>query len=214
MAVTAQWYPQGQGAINNGDVDWDDVAGQDVKLALMGTGYTYDDTHDFWDDISANEYGGTGYTAGGTEIANRAIVETDSSGLTARANSTAYVLGDVVRTATDSGRAFLCVSAGTSDASEPAGMATLGSFREITDSGCVWANLGRAVTILDGDAVTFSGLDGTTETIAAVVYKDTGVASTSPLLMVLHFGATETPTQITVTPPGEGYGIGFSGADL
>jgi hypothetical protein len=211
MAVTAQWYPQGFGAFANAGVDWDTDT---IKLALMGTGYTFNDTHDFWDDISANDYGSsTGYTAGGSTIANRAITETDSSALTARANTTAYVIGDLVRTATDSTRVFLAVVAGTSAGSEPGGMATLGSLREITDGSVVWVNVGRAVTILDGDPVSWTGLDQD-GTLAAVIWKDTGTPGTSPLLGAIHFGATETPTDLTVTPPAGGYLLIPSGAAL
>lgn len=45
-------------------------------------------------------------------------------GLTARANSTAYSLGNMYKAATNPGRAFICTTAGTSAGSEPAGIAT------------------------------------------------------------------------------------------
>lgn len=41
-----------------------------IKLAFLTDAYTFDRTHQFWDDVSANEVSGTGYTAGGFEIAN------------------------------------------------------------------------------------------------------------------------------------------------
>lgn len=209
--VAARWYPQGFGEIMGGTVDW---VNDTIKVALMGTGFAYDDTDDFWDDVSANDYGSaTGYTAGGETITTAAIVESDSSVLTARANSTAYVVGDIVRTATDSNRVFVCVAAGTSDASEPAGMATLGQLREITDGTVVWVAVGRAVTILDGDAVSWTGLDQT-GTDGAVIWKDTGTPSTSPLLGAIEFDTTETPTDLTITPPGEGYLMIPSGGAL
>lgn len=45
-----------------------------IKVALVTASYTPDiDTHDFWDDVSANEASGTGYTAGGATIANPAV---------------------------------------------------------------------------------------------------------------------------------------------
>jgi hypothetical protein len=198
-------------ALANKEFDWDTDT---IKIALMGTGYSFDDAHDFWNDISANDYGSaTGYTAGGDTIATRAITQTDSSALTARVNSTAYVIGDIVRTATDSTRAFLCVVAGTSAASEPGGMATLGTLREIADGGVTWVNVGRAITILDGAANAWTGLDQT-GTVAAVVYWDSTVATTSVLICAILFGQTETPTDLTVTPPGEGYVVMPSGAAL
>lgn len=209
--VATRWYPQGFGEIAGGTVDW---VNDTIKLALMGTGYVYDDAHDFWDDVSANDYGSaSGYVAGGETITTRAITESDSSVLTARANTTAYVVGDIVRTAADSNRVYLCVVAGTSDASQPAGMGTLGTLREITDGSVVWVNVGRAVTILDGDAVAWTGLDQT-GTDAAVIWKDTGTPATSPLLGAIEFDTTETPTELTVTPPAEGYLLIPSGGAL
>lgn len=203
MAVTTRWYPQGLGALANAATDWDTAT--NIKVALMGTGFTYNDTHDFWNDVSANDYGSsTGYTAGGSNITGRAIVETDSSALTARANTTAYAIGDMRRTGTDSGRVFLCVVAGTSAGAEPGGMATLGTLREITDGSVVWVNVGSAVLILDGNAVSWTGLDQD-GTIGSVIYHDTGTAGTSSLLGYIDFGATETPTDLTITPPAEGY---------
>jgi hypothetical protein len=203
MAVTTKWYPKGLSAFVNKEVDWN--TDTNIKVAVMGTGFTFDDAHDYWNDVSANDYGSaTGYTAGGVNIATRAIVQTDSAALTARANTTAYVVGDIVRTATDSTRCLLCVVAGTSGGSEPAGLATLGSFRELTDTNPVWVNIGRAITSLDGDAVVWTGLDET-GTPGAVIYMDTGTPTTSPLLGHIDFGATETPTALTITPPVEGY---------
>lgn len=46
--------------------------GDTIKVALMADTYTPDrDADAFWDDISANEISGTGYTAGGATIANQ-----------------------------------------------------------------------------------------------------------------------------------------------
>ncbi len=200
--VATRWYPQGLGEALGGGVDW---VADTIKVALMQDAFAFNDAHDFWDDVSASDYdSASGYTAGGETIANAAITESDSSVLTARANSTAYVVGDIVRTATDSDRVFLCVVAGTSDASEPAAMATLGFLREVTDGGVVWVNIGNAVTVLDGDAVSWTGLDQA-GTDGAVIWKDTGTPATSPLLGYIDFETTETPTELTITPPDEGY---------
>jgi hypothetical protein len=208
--VTTRWYPFGQQALAQATVDWDSAT--NIKVAVMDDPFTYNDTHDFWSDVSASDYSSaTGYTAGGQNIANRATAVVDSSALTARANTTAYVEGDLVRTATDSTRVFLCVVAGTSAGSEPGGMATLGSFREITDGSVVWVNVGRAALTLDGDLVSWTGLDQTA-TNGAVIYLDTGTAGTSPLLGFIDFEATETPTDLTITPPATGYLGVFAGA--
>jgi hypothetical protein len=204
--VATKWYPQGPNHLANAAVDWDTAA--NIKVAVMDNPFTFDDTDDFWDDVSASDYSSaSGYSAGGSNIANRARAVVDSSALTARANTTAYSVGDIRRTAADSGRVFLCVAAGTSAGSEPGGMATLGTFREIADGTVVWVNVGSAAVTLDGDPVAWTGLDQTA-TNGAVIYLDTGNAATSPLLGFIDFEASETPTDLTITPPATGY-LGF-----
>ena len=54
--------------------------------------------------------------------------------LTARANTTAYVLGDRIKLASNSGRVFICTTAGTSSGSEPAGYATAVDGGAVTDN--------------------------------------------------------------------------------
>lgn len=206
--VTTRWYPFGQQALANAGVDWDTAT--NIKVAVMAATFNFNDTHDFWNDVSASEYASPGYTAGGQNIASRAIAIVDSSALTARANTTAYAKGDIRRTATDSNRVFLCVVAGTSAASEPGGMATLGTFREITDGSVVWVNMGSAALTLTGNAVSWTGLDQD-PTNAAVIYLDTGTPSTSPLLGYVDLEATETPTDLTITPPTTGWLGAFAG---
>lgn len=45
-----------------------------VKVALLTSSYTANaDVHDFFDDVSANEVSGTGYTAGGATLASPTV---------------------------------------------------------------------------------------------------------------------------------------------
>lgn len=56
----------------NGAVDLDTDT---IKVMLVTSGYTPDqDAHDFRDDIT-NEVSGTGYTAGGATLANKAVTQ-------------------------------------------------------------------------------------------------------------------------------------------
>jgi hypothetical protein len=51
-----------------------DLVTDTIKLALVKSTYTPTiDTHDFWDDIVAEESSGTGYTAGGATLANKSV---------------------------------------------------------------------------------------------------------------------------------------------
>lgn len=53
----------------NKEIDWDT---DDIKVALLSSAYVPDqDTHDYFDDVAANEVTGTGYTAGGQTIGTR-----------------------------------------------------------------------------------------------------------------------------------------------
>lgn len=53
----------------NKEVDWDTDT---IKVALLSSSYTPNqDSHDYWDDVSANEVTGTGYTAGGATLASK-----------------------------------------------------------------------------------------------------------------------------------------------
>ena len=53
----------------NKEIDWDSDT---IKVALLNNTYTADqDAHDYFDDVSAYEVTGTGYTAGGLTLANK-----------------------------------------------------------------------------------------------------------------------------------------------
>lgn len=184
MPVTARWYPNGWRNFTAGNIDWD---ADTIRVALLANTGSYDDTHQYWSDVSANEVTGTGYTAGGNQLTTPTVNITDSSGLTAWAASTAYALGDVVRATTDNGNVFRCVVAGTSGGTEPTWVTT--SFRETADNTVVWVQFGSAVIWLDADDVTWAS--STITARYAVIYKDTGVATTSPLIGFVDFGQDE-----------------------
>lgn len=64
----------------NKEIDWDSDT---IKVGLVGSGYTPNqDTHDYWDDVVANEVTGTGYTAGGAALASKTITYDGSSNVT------------------------------------------------------------------------------------------------------------------------------------
>ena len=57
-----------------------DHVNDDIKLALLDSNHTQDkDTHEFFDDVNANEVSGTGYTAGGQSIANTSTAVDDTA---------------------------------------------------------------------------------------------------------------------------------------
>lgn len=55
----------------NAEIDWDTDT---IKVALVTSTYTPNqDTHDYYDDVSANEASGTGYTAGGATLTSKTV---------------------------------------------------------------------------------------------------------------------------------------------
>ena len=71
----------------NKEVDWDTDT---IKVMLLISSASSDqDTHDYIDDLNANEVSGTGYTAGGATLASKTI------GYTAGTNVTKFDAADV-----------------------------------------------------------------------------------------------------------------------
>lgn len=54
-----------------------------IKCALLNNSHAFDADNDGWSSVSANEISGTGYTAGGTTLANVAVTadDTDDEGV-------------------------------------------------------------------------------------------------------------------------------------
>jgi hypothetical protein len=69
MAVSAKLYTNAMKAFMMGAVTWKASGGSVIKVALLTSTYTPDqDAHDNFDDVSAYEVTGTGYTAGGKAL--------------------------------------------------------------------------------------------------------------------------------------------------
>lgn len=100
-----------------------------LKLALLNTSGSFNSSHDYYNDVSANEITGTGYTAGGATLTT-----------------------------------------------------------------VTWTNPSGTYVMLDADNVLWSG--ATFSTRYGVVYKSTGVTSTSPLLIHLDFTSTQSPSAV------------------
>jgi hypothetical protein len=67
--ATSKAYLSLARAIFNKEVDFDSDS---IKVALLSSSYTPSQTaHDYFDDVSAYEVSGTGYTAGGQALASK-----------------------------------------------------------------------------------------------------------------------------------------------
>lgn len=67
MSITVTWYGLGLQYLLDNPSDMETVT---AKIALVTSAYTPNrDTHDFWDDVSANEVAnGNGYATGGVTL--------------------------------------------------------------------------------------------------------------------------------------------------
>ena len=135
-------YNSGLKKMWDGSIDLDTDT---IKVALVTSSYTPDrDVHDFFDDIT-NEVVGTGYSAGGASLANKAVNQNN-----------------------------------TNDRAE-----------------------------FDADDAAWAS--STITARAAVIYKSTGVASTSPLIAYIDFGSNYTSTNGTFTIAWSSNGIFYYG---
>jgi len=87
MAVTIEEYHRATQHLG----DAFDFESNDIRLALLSNAYTPDfDAHDAWDDVSANEITGTGYTADGEALTSKTAT------FDAASDWTTYAAADVV----------------------------------------------------------------------------------------------------------------------
>lgn len=108
-----------------------------------------------------------------TGAALTASTQAWDTGATARANTTAYVLGDVIKLASNSGRVFFCTTAGTTAGSEPGGYATAVDGDSVTDNTAAFRAGYRfkQALVLNSPQPQIAGL--------LYVYPRVGVASTT-----------------------------------
>lgn len=52
-----------------------DLEADTLKVALLSSSHSFTATNNVWADVSSNEISGTGYTAGGSALANKAVTQ-------------------------------------------------------------------------------------------------------------------------------------------
>jgi len=70
MTVTVNKFNAARKFLLDGTIDLDTDT---IQVALVSSAYTFSAAHTVWANISANEVSGTGYTAGGQALANKAL---------------------------------------------------------------------------------------------------------------------------------------------
>lgn len=187
----ARWYRQALAKALNKEVDLDSDS---LVWTLHTSSMTPDpDAHVYVSDLSNELSTAGGYTSGGLAAGSvtRAYTAANSWG-TARANSTAYAVDDVVRPSTGNGYLYRCAVAGTSHTSAPTFGTVIG--RETAEGGgtVVWENVGSGVTVLDAADPSWATATFGPCRYAVLSDRQTGVAATSPLIGYIDFGSDKT----------------------
>lgn len=165
-----------------------------LKMILLGSGYTPNlDSNVHYSDISANELStGSGYTAGGASLSSVAVnVTAAASWGDAWAASTTYAVGQIVRPSSENGYLYQNLTAGESGSSAPSFSTTFGET--VSDSGCLWANVGTSITVFTSSAVSWSSAT-LTAYYAAIYDSQSGSSSTDPLIALVTFSGAVTST--------------------
>lgn len=154
MAVTAYWYTKGIsqafGGVTAGEAPLVDYLSDTIKVALCTSGHSPNqDTHDFFDDVTA-EVTGTGYTAGGATLANKSLVCTNNV-IKLDADDTSWATSTITAR-----RAIIYKSTGTASTSPLLGWVDFGA--DVSSSAgtfqITWDAAGIA-TITPADATGF-----------------------------------------------------------
>src|SRR5215211_6889230 len=185
----AQWYRQAIGKAFNKEFDWDS---DDWRLTLHTSTYAPNlDTHAYVSSLT-NELGTAGnYTAGGfalTEI-TPAYTAADSWA-TARANSTAYVVGDVFRPASANTWLYQVVVAGTSGGAPPTFPTVIGTT--VADGTATIAAVGKGILVVDANDVSQATFTAGPFRYGVISDRTPGTAATQPLLGLIDFGTDQT----------------------
>jgi len=127
MALSATAYNYAKKLFLTADLDLETSA----KVALLTDDYTPDiDAHQFWTDVSGSEVTGSGYTAGGADLAN-------ASATVDNTNDLAYVDADdsswTSATMTDLRYAVIYRNTGDAATSPLVGYVNFGSNKSLTD---------------------------------------------------------------------------------
>ncbi|MEV7013298.1 hypothetical protein [Streptosporangium sp. NPDC051022] len=193
MAVTVYTYGQLQKSLLSGLLNFSSDTIKAMLLSAHTVGTTLD-TAQFLNTVLAagTEASGSGYTTGGATLASKTVTYTAANSWgVQRANSTAYTVGDVIRPVSANGYVYQAVVGGTSGGSVPTYPTVIGTT--VTDGGVTWACQGTGVLVADAaDPSWTTSNPGTLAGAYIVFYKDTGTASTSPVIVLWDLGGTQT----------------------
>ena len=194
--ATGQWYwfNNAIAKMLNKEIDFNSDT---IKFQLHTSAYTPDrNAHDYQNDLSNEVANGNGYITGGVTLTSCVMSVVAAASLTARANSTAYTVGQVRRPSTSNGYVYVCVVAGTSGGSAPTFPTVIGTT--VADGTVTWLCAGVGLVKLDFDDPSWTG---STFTCRYGVLVDTtpGSSATNPLIGYIDFGSDQSPSAGTLS---------------
>jgi hypothetical protein len=144
------------------------------------------DTHQNVSDLTNELATSGGYTSGGLAASGLTISYVAANSWTlSRANSTAYLVGDVVRPATGNGFLYRCAVAGTSAGTIPTWLTVLGG--STTDGGVTWELVGSGACVFTCANPSWASATFGPCRYAVLSDRSTGVGTTEPLLGIVDF---------------------------
>lgn len=208
MAVSSNVFQATIDQALQGAVTW----GTSCKMALLTSSAAPNlGSWIHYSDVTNEVASGSGYTTGGASLASPTHTEyyfgasgTGTQWGTPWAATTAFTLGQIIRQATPTsppyGQVAVSTSGtGTSGSSEPTWPTTPGNT-VVDNSGAnqiIWSNLGESVTVYS--SANFQWTSATFSAAYGVIYYSTGTSSTSPLICLVNFGGTLSPSSGTLT---------------
>lgn len=185
------WYRQALSKALNKEIDFDSDS---LVWTLHTSSYTPSpDSHSYVSDLASELSTGGGYTSGGLAAGSLTRTYTAAnSWATARANSTAYNVGDVVRPSTGNGFLYRAVVAGTTAGTPPTFGTVVGRETAESSGTVVWENLGSGITTLGVASPTWSSATFGPCRYAVLSDRTPGTAATQPLIGYTDFGSDKT----------------------
>lgn len=203
MAVSSNVFQATMDQALQGNIKW---PSDTIKMALLTSSATPSlSSWVHYSDLTNEVPNGNGYTTGGVTLTSITHAETAANSWgTSWAALTAYSVGQIVIPATPNGLLYICVVAGTSGASGPTFTTVVGNTT--TDGSVTWSCLGESITVYSSanaqwTSSTFSAAYG-------VIYDaQSGVGTTEPLICLINFGTTLSPSAgtLTVSPSSNGW---------
>ena len=175
------WYANALVKAVNAEIDFDDNMTATLHTSTYAISRTADD---YVNDLTNELATSGGYTSGGIAlgVVSRTLTVANSWGVS-RANSTAYVVGDVVRPATGNTFLYRATNSGTSGGSIPTYPTVLG--QTVVDGGVTWECYGIAIIVLtSANPITWATATFTGVRYCVMSDRTAGASSAQPLVAV------------------------------